>query len=100
VNLRSVDRPTAIWMDQRATAGAADAVKFFADLWQSDDRCFTCDTPLNDAAKTLILPELGDQTKALLAPICRACASQPRYRQDRAVLAILRAMWPRAKVRA
>jgi hypothetical protein len=87
-------------MDQRATAGDPEAIAFFTSLWTTDDVCFVCDEPIGDAARTLILPELNDQTKALLAVLCRACASQPRYRQDREVLAILKAMWPQAKVRA
>jgi hypothetical protein len=88
----------AVAMQQRATAGDAEARAYFNGLFAKDDECFTCAEPVGSHITIQTIADPRHKGQAILTPICGTCAALPALEFRRRILKMAKAMWPRAGV--
>jgi hypothetical protein len=82
-------------MQQRATAGDAEARAYFNRLFSQGDDCFICAEPVGGHITIQTIADPRHKGQAILTPICAACAALPALELRRRALVMARAMWPR-----
>ena len=64
-----------------AAKGDENAAHFLASIWDAyagtTIACFTCNSDIDGAPKTQVLPEQLDYSKLILVPVCATCWARP-----------------------
>ena len=95
--MRSLPLSEAREWHQRLGRGDAEAIVFYAGLFTANDPCWLCDEPVGASPYNVTFQDDGAPRLAVIAPECVNCHNSPD--RDQLQLAMMRAMWPRAKMR-
>jgi len=82
-----------------AAKGDENAAHFLASIWDAyagtTITCFTCNSDIDGAPKTQVLPEQLDYSKLILVPVCATYWARSSMARLNACIAILKEMYAR-----
>jgi hypothetical protein len=94
----NIDRAEFTALHRAASQGDRDAIHAIAGWWKEyEDKelaCFICDGPVTQRPiPSQVLPENGDSSKLIAAPLCKICFELPPMLRLSRALKVLKRMY-------